>query len=232
MLRYEQIQNKNFVTRFLHSFRYKELQRFTKQEFGGKSVRVLDLGCGPGGAFPALREVIDVSEYVGVDVMADFIQVANDRHQDERATFKLADITEDNFDFSGFDLIIALETFEHIVEGKLVRVIERIAKSDAHRVACSVPVEIGPAVAIKNYGSRLMGYNRRSGSFIETLFAATYQLNRVPTHDNGHTGFNWYWLEQTLRHNLEIIESRSLPYAWVPKPFAPTVLFKCKRKDN
>lgn len=187
-------------------------------------MRVLDIGCGPGGAFATLSG-FDI-EYHGVDIREDFIEVAKERY--EGANFTVTDVTEDGFDFTKYDVIIALETFEHIPEGKLVRVIERMAASAPEFVLVSVPIEIGPSVFIKNFGARMMGYNRVSGNFWQTLSAGTYQLNKVPTHDTAHLGFNWIWLEQTLRQNFTIERSQSLPYSWLPKFLAPSIMFKCK----
>ncbi|HUF57148.1 MAG TPA: hypothetical protein VMM55_11385 [Thermohalobaculum sp.] len=54
------------------------------------------------------------------------------------------------------------------------------------------------------------------------------RLNRLPPHGTFHLGFNWIWLQQTLRHNLRIIEARSLPHPLIPKWLAPTVMFICE----
>ena len=220
---YELKQNRNFITRFLHGRRYHHLQGFTREKFGA-DIKVLDIGCGPGGAYNALNENHNV-DYYGVDVREDFIAVANERYAD--AKFEVQDVTNPEFDFGGYDLIIALETFEHIPEGKLVRVVEKIAAAKPKYLLCSVPIEIGPSVAIKNFGAKLMGYDRSSGDFRQTINAAFWRLNSIPAHGTAHLGFNWFWLEQTLRHSLVIHESRSLPFSWIPKFVAPSVLFSC-----
>lgn len=223
-LLYEQKQSKNFVTRYLHSRRYSRLVSFAAANFG-KDIRVLDIGCGPGGAYNALRMNHNV-DYYGVDIREDFIDVARKRYPDAR--FEVQDVTHPDFDFSGYDLIIALETFEHVPESKLVRVIENIAKACPQYLLCSVPIEIGPSVAIKNFGARLMGYNRSSGNFVQTINAAMYRLNSVPKHETAHLGFNWYWLEQTLRHSFRIKSSAAMPSRFIPKTLAPSVMFTCE----
>lgn len=221
---YEEKQSRNFITRFLHSGRYKHLLEFTRDNFEGK-IKILDIGCGPGGAYKALANNFEI-EYYGVDIREDFIQVAQQRYGEDK--FAVDDVTRDDFDFDKYDFIISLETFEHIPEAKLVRVIERIAKSKPNFLFCSVPIETGPSVAIKNWGARLMGYNRNSGNFFQTLQAARYNLNALPPHGTDHLGFNWIWLEQTLRHNLKMVGSYSLPFRWLPKSFAPSIYFICK----
>lgn len=224
-LLYEKKLNRNALTRYLHSFRYRQLVDLVAQKFKDRPFTVLDIGCGPGGAFDAMSD--SQVRYRGVDIREDFIRAANLRYQSENCSFDVADVTEPGFDFSGFDMIIALETFEHVPEAKLVRVIERIADARPEFLLCSVPIETGPSVAIKNFGSRLMGYDRSSGDTFQTINAALSRLNKIPPHGVGHLGFNWIWLEQTLRHNMKIVESRSLPYRVIPKALSPSVMFKC-----
>lgn len=226
-LEYERKQNRNFITKYLHSFRYKELLKFANENFKNRTVRILDIGCGPGGAYEALRH-FDI-EYTGVDIREDFIKAAQERYDDENCNFLVADATEDSFDCDKYDVVIALETFEHIPESRLVRLVEKLGSSNLEFLLCSVPIELGPAVIIKNFGSALMGYKRGQGDFIQTLYAGTYQLNKLPPHNVEHLGFNWYWLEQTLRHNLKVMNSTALPYNFIPKWIAPTVMFKCKK---
>lgn len=225
-LPYEKKQNANVINRFLHSGRYRHLKRFVRTKFKNKeNIKILDIGCGPGGAYVALSEEFSI-EYFGVDIREDFIDVAKKRHGED--FFSIDDVTKEDFDFTNYNLIIALETFEHIPESKLVRVIERISDSKPDYLFCSVPIEIGPSVAIKNLGSRFLGYNRMSGNIRETLEAARYNLNALPPHGIAHLGFNWIWLEQTLRHNLKIEGSYSLPFRWLPKFLAPSIYFICK----
>ena len=228
-LTYQQKLNRNVITRFLHSRRYKSLHQFVAKKYDSQPVRILDIGCGPGGAFAQLNEPFNI-DYTGIDIRKDFIAAAKERHADGK--FSVADVTEPDFDLSGYDLIIALETFEHIPEGKLVRVIERIAEARPDYLICSVPIEIGPSVAIKNFGARAMGYNRSSGNIKQTFHAATYNLNRLPAHDIAHLGFNWIWLEQTLRHSFDILTSDALPHKLIPKAFAPSVIFTCRPRNT
>jgi hypothetical protein len=79
---------------------------------------------------------------------------------------------------------------------------------------------------VKYLGSKLMGYRRsRIYTWRHAFWAGLYDLNRVPTHSVHHVGFNWYWLEQTIRHNAKLRESRSMPFRWLPKWLAPSVMF-------
>jgi SAM-dependent methyltransferase len=224
---YDKKQDFNSITRYLHSFRHVHVGRLARDLHRelGRPVRVLDVGCATGRAFDSLNAACPV-EYTGIDVNSESIAKAQQRGA-ANATFKVMDASEPtNFSADEFDLVIALETLEHIPERLVVRIVENICQiAKPRRFVASVPVEIGPAIWIKYLGSKLMRYRRPHYSASEAFWAGLYQLNKVKTHEVFHVGFNWYWLEQTIRHNAKIIESRSLPWRWLPKWITPTVMF-------
>lgn len=132
---------------------------------------------------------------------------------------------------AGADVIFALETLEHIPEHDVVRLVEAIAVARPKLFICSVPVEIGPAVWLKNVGSYLTGYIRHKDyTWTETFWAGLYQLDRLPPHVITHKGFDWRWLAQTIRHNLSIIDTRRLPFGFLPASFAFTVFIIAEPK--
>lgn len=212
----------------MHRFRFRALTKLVEDVWRdtGRTVLVLDIGCGPGTAAQAL-EGLDV-DYLGLDTHAPFLDLARQRNQRPEVRFEAQDVTDPPFAFTGYDIICALETLEPIGESRVVRLVERIAHARHTHLLVSVPVEIGPSVTIKNFGARLFGYDRRSGTARQTLLAATYRLNSLPPHGLYHLGFNWIWLEQTLRHNFRIEETCSLPFRWLPTWLAPTVMMRCR----
>jgi hypothetical protein len=122
------------------------------------------------------------------------------------------------------DMVVALESLEHIPEHDVVRLIERIAQMRPMYFICSVPVEIGPAIWLKNLGSLLSGYMRhREYTWAETFWAGLYRLDRLPPHGIRHKGFDWRWLVQTVRHNFRIEEVRRFPVAVLPAALSSTL---------
>jgi SAM-dependent methyltransferase len=226
---YEEAQEFNRITRFLHSRRYSALLELIgplRAEFSDRRIRALEIGCGPGTAVGHLLGSFDI-DYRGIDINPEFIAAAQHYHGHRpHCVFIEADATDPrHYEPEGADIVFALETLEHIPERHVVRIVENVCRIVLPRLfVVTVPVEVGPAVWIKNAGSALMGYDRKSGGFRETFWAGLYRLDRVPAHDTSHLGFDWRWLAQTIRHNAPIREIRSLPFALLPKSLAPSVL--------
>ncbi|MDJ0825505.1 MAG: class I SAM-dependent methyltransferase [Rhodobacter sp.] len=198
----------------------------------GPRLRVFDIGCGTCKAFDVLGQLRDDIDYVGVDRNQEYCTLAQERYGG-RGNFEVhcASVADTLNLIDRFDLIIGLETFEHIPEPTVVRVIEAIGRSDFGRLYVTVPNEVGPAVAIKNLGSMLMGYTRhKQYTWAETFFAATYELDRLPPHHISHKGFDWRWLAQTLRGNVRIVRKFTSPSQIVPRAVSPSIGFLCEKR--
>jgi SAM-dependent methyltransferase len=225
---YEQLQNQNWLTRFLHSGRYAELLATVgrmERELG-RPVRVLDIGCGPGATAKTLLDHYD-ADYTGIDNDPVFIAAAEAKTGSRaNCRFLTADAADPGHYRAGSaDLVCALETFEHIPANSVVQIVENVCRIVKPRVfLVTVPVEVGPAVWIKNWGSLLMGYDRKSGNLRETFWAGLYRLQRVPPHDVSHQGFDWRWLAYTMHSNSPLQELRSMPFRFIPRSLAPTML--------
>jgi len=225
---YEANQNFNALTTFLHSTRYQVLNEKMSElskEITNRPVKVMDIGCGPGTAVGTLVDGFNV-DYVGIDYDQTFIAAAQKKYgHKENCNFVLADAADRNLYQPGSaDIVIALESFEHIPANRVVDIVEHICTIVKPRVfLVTVPVEVGPVLWIKNWGSTLMGYDRQSGNLRETFWAGLYQLDKVPPHTVSHQGFDWRWLAQTMRVNSPLTETRSMPFSFLPKWCAPNV---------
>lgn len=215
---YERNQAHNAVTSWLHSLRYKRAIE-TVLEVGRtltRPVRVLDIGCGYGKLFDVLDPLLPI-EYTGIEIDRDFATIARERHSNDNFTLVQESALTALGRCQPADVVTALETFEHIPEGDVVRLIEQIAAMRPAKLFASVPVEIGPAIWLKNVGSLVCGYVRhREYTWTETLWAGLYQLDRLPPHGTLHKGFDWRWLAQTIRQNMRIIQLVKSPCRWLP----------------
>ena len=124
------------------------------------------------------------------------------------------------------DIFTGLESFEHIPEYIVPTLLKSISAKTPKIFACSVPVEVGPAIWIKNIGSKLMGYSRyKEYTWSETFWAGLYQLDRVAPHGIGHKGFDWRWLKHNIRQSMKITSISKSPFSFIPAAFTPSICF-------
>jgi len=234
---YEKAQSFNALMGWVHSRRYQGIRRVFAElarEIPDRPLRVLEVGCAHAKLFGELNPSFNL-DYTGIELREDFVTVARERYAD-KANCRIVQgsasepgiLTRQPFQGTAPgtapDIVVALETLEHIPERDAVRVIEGIAALRPRLFVCSVPVEIGPAIWMKNLSSLAMGYMRhREYTWAETFWAGLYQLDRLPPHGVEHKGFDWRWLAQTVRHNMRIIELRRYPLPFLPAGLSTSV---------
>lgn len=228
---YEARLNHSRLTRFLHGVRYKNLLGVVAALSGfrgGKPIRILDIGCGSAPAFGLLDPLFAI-DYVGVEMRQKHCAVARDRFGDRPNFRAVRNIIGNCLTLiDDCDLVIALETLEHIPEDEVAVLIEHIGRAEIDGFYCTVPNEVGPAIAIKNLGSALIGYRRhREYSWRDTFHSATYRLDKVAPHGTGHKGFDWRALQRVIAAHLDIQAVHRSPYGWVPRAVSPSIGFYC-----
>ncbi len=233
---YERNQSFNALLAWLHSFRYRHLIAAVgalSRDRGAAVLRVVDIGCAHGRAFAVLNERFPI-EYTGIEVEDSFVDTARARYQAHSNFSIVHDVAENQLDkFEAVDVVLALETLEHVPEHTVVRLVEQIARMQPRLFVCSVPVEIGPAIWIKNLGSLLTGYVRhREYTWRETFWAGLGKLDRLPSHGIYHKGFDWRWLAQTIRHNMRITETRTFPFRFLPVWLSNSVFFLAEPRSR
>jgi len=233
---YEKDQRFNWLVFWLHSFRYRAalsvLAPIARHK-AGRKLRVVEIGCAHARLYSVLDGSFDI-DYTGIEIDPLFVQTARFRHGGkpnfmlihESATTALSRIENP-------DVIFALETLEHIPEPEVVRIVETIAALRPQLFVCSVPIEIGPAVWLKNIGSFLTGYMRhREYSWRETFWAGLYRLDKLPPHTITHKGFDWRWLAQVIRRHMRVVEIRKFPLGFLPAAFAFTAFLVAEPRDK
>ena len=233
---YDKLQNFNFITRLLHRTRFRNLEKLIIRasiEKKGK-LNIVDVGCGHAAAYKNIKQQGIDFDYVGVELRRDFFDIANDRFSQFENFNIICDSIENQFEkFIDADVIIGLESFEHIPSWLVVRTIEAISKSSFMYLYLTVPNEVGPAILVKNVGSAIMGYERHlEYEWRETFFSSIYELDKVKRHNLGHKGFDWRWLAQTLRLHSTIVKKTSSPANFIPKFISPSIGFICVKCDN
>jgi len=226
---YERNQNFNLIVRELHKVRYRHLISAVRNEFKDQSFKVLDIGCAHATAFKVLNAEFSIT-YHGIDHNKSYIEFAQQRYSGApNFSVAVSDANSTDIDFSKFDLIIALETLEHIPLVDCFRLLGRIGQSPPRLFLCSVPNEVGPILWIKNIGSFMLGYMRhKEYSWSETWNAGLFRLERITKHGTDHKGFDWRWLAHTIRQHFQVVEINSSPFSWLPKTLSFSIFWKCK----
>ena len=228
---YEEILNTNLITRYLHSYRYSWILSIFKKlsrELNNKQITVVDIGCGTCKLFKVLNENSVSINYIGIEPRGDFVKTSIERYN-SMSNFQIikgfAEEIIPNIN-QKIDIITGLESFEHIPEYIVPSLLRSISAKSPKIFACSVPVEVGPAIWIKNIGSKLMGYKRyKEYTWKETFWAGLYQLDKVPPHDTGHKGFDWRWLKHNIRQSMKITSVSKSPFSFIPAAFTPSICF-------
>jgi SAM-dependent methyltransferase len=233
---YERNQRFNPLVSYHHSRRYSNILALFEsvaRKTEGKPLDIVEIGCGYAKLFSVLNEQLAI-DYTGIEIGAEAVETARSRYAHKSNFRMIHDSAADALPrLQRADIIVALETLEHIPEHDVVRIIEAVAAKRPRLFVCSVPVEIGPAVWLKNVSSLVMGYTRhREYLWRETFWAGLYQLDKMPPHSTGHKGFDWRWLAQTIRHNMKITEIRTLPVPMLPAAVALSVLLVAEPRES
>jgi len=232
---YEKDQSYNFITKLLHRTRYRNLEKLLLKlsNENKNTVRIVDVGAGPAEVFNIASKLGVHFEYLGIELRQDFCDLASERYSRFNNFEIICDSIENQFDkFDGADIVVGLESFEHIPESVVVKTVEAISKARFKYLYITVPNEVGPAILIKNVGSFLMGYKRyKEYQWRETFAASIYELDKVTRHGTKHIGFDWRWLAQTLRQNVKIVHTKTSPLQIIPKFVSPSIGFVCVHDD-
>ena len=90
------------------------------------------------------------------------------------------------------DIIVAFDLLEHIEIENRNYLIKSISNLNFKKLFINLPNEFGPAILIKNIGSKLIGYKRdHEYSFADTLNATFYRFNKLSPHIDCHKGLDW-----------------------------------------
>ena len=229
----------NRITSFLHGFRFKKTLHYLKKlqkEIPDRPLIFMDIGCGKGELYEVIKGEFPDIRYIGIEIQDKHALVGIERYQDNpNVTILNNDATKPGLlEAHQPDIVVALETLEHIPTNVVQRLIEAVANIPSLRIfLASVPIEVGPSLWVKNIGSALMGYHRhKEYTWRETLLAGLCQLDKIPRHDCRHKGYDWRWTAQTLRINMTMIRRHTSPFDWIPIWLSPSIMFVAKPDEK
>lgn len=206
-----------------HLQRFKWLSRNVSSIFpDGVSISVLEVGCYDGKTFDFLP--VDVHRYVGFDAgWGDGLDLARRRFA-ERDDYKFVQSVDasDIANTSGrFDLIICMETFEHIAPSKVGSYISAFAAKLEGLLLVTVPNEKGLPLLFKTVGAKILGKSRDSYGVLEFANALLGRMELVPRSD--HKGFDYATLADSLRASFKYVLVEGVSPAQLPPQLSLTV---------
>lgn len=215
------------VVAWSHASRFDLARRLVAARAGG---RLLDYGCGDG-TFVAMVHA-DFAETLGADV---------DRGQLRECAVRLGhlpgvrfamtrDVEADAGAGRRWDVVTCMEVLEHCVEDERRRVLDQLTRLAAPGglVVISVPIEIGPSLAGKQF-FRALAARRGHGDYehrerytpvemIRSVFGAAVPRVRVERDGPegrytyyGHKGFDFRDLERELAERMTIVRRLFTP---------------------
>lgn len=227
---YENFKNYNFITRYFHNNKYKFINDCIKKNFEQKKFSVLDIGSGLSEFYRKFNDKYNFN-YFGIEPNKNFFKICIENLSSQPNYKIVCEDVENLLDsLEDSDLILCLDVLEHLNIGLRDKLINKISKMNFKKLIITVPNEFGPAILIKNFGSRLIKYKRDfEYSFIETLKSSFYMFNRLPPHTKYHKNFYWNHLYYTLYTYFDVTIKTSLNN-FLPKSFSPTICFICQKR--
>lgn len=204
------VDNPNPLARFSHRARMRKSRRLVMPFLTG-SATLLDYGCGQGRFLHELANDIKVTE-PRVELLG-YDPYQSAQFDGYRVVSEVAQIGPESV-----DILTILEVCEHLTERETDEFIEfalRVMSRNA-RLLVTVPIEIGPAVLLKE-PSRCILHRRRpevtASEFLRAAFVGT-PARRAENVKNSHRGYDWRATHRRFQEFFECdhIEFSPLPY--------------------
>jgi SAM-dependent methyltransferase len=242
----KQLFSRNRILQWSHRSRFEMARRMVEPYAGG---RLLDYGCGDGTFLAMVHDLFPRA--TGAEIARTRVEECRTRlHSFPAIDFTLTtDLARPEHDHR-YDVVLCTEVLEHCLDSAVDAALDDFSRtvSPTGTVIISVPVEIGPALALKQLvrsiaaWQRLGDYEHREKySFAEFRMMLTanertqierpvYSSSIAPDVDlkhHGHKGFNWRILESKIRRRFAIRKIYFSPLDGAGRWFASQIWFVC-----
>ncbi len=176
---------KNRIIRWSHESRFRTALGLVDPR---PDERILDIGAGDGHLLRLCREACPSAHYAALEPYKAPTELAAG---DPIRWFKTPDGLAE---VGPFDKIACFEVLEHLSEGSIESILGMVHTHLAAtgRFLVSVPIEIGPPVAVKHLVNFLAGKRRLNVSLPNIVWSVLGLTDRIPRDGDliGHMGFN------------------------------------------
>lgn len=182
----------NPIARYAHRHRLKRVVSLIAGTTGIR--RLLDYGCGSGAFVSRIQGMNGISAVGYEPFMTERVPGAAHIHTD----FSTVEAE------GPFDVITLFETIEHLTEAELKDFLQRADRllGDRGKILLSAPIEIGPAVLVKELNRCLLHRRRPENNALELFLASLFGIvpERPPDVRRTHKGFDF-------RHAIRYLEA-------------------------
>lgn len=225
-LNFDDIYNsKSFLIKF---YAYLPFVHTLKEINFSEQSLFLDLGCAEGPFLPTLN--CYTKRTVALDIDYESIKISkkivrNQKHQLSKVDLLHSDGLYLPFKDETFDIIICLEVLEHVKNTKkAVNEIHRVLNKNGVLV-CSLPIEIGLSLLIRNLLGKFLKFSRPFYSRKEMFRSAILKKPCARTEFMDHKNFDWRIVKKEIKKTFKKTKVRFTPINFL-KNCNPIVIIK------
>jgi 2-polyprenyl-3-methyl-5-hydroxy-6-metoxy-1,4-benzoquinol methylase len=225
---HQTVDRRNPIARFTHQTRMRKSKRLVTRHLTA-SATVLDYGCGQGRFLHELAIDIRNRQPEAQVSLLGYDPFTTTKFEGYRV---VSDVNE--FDAESVDVLTSLEVCEHLTDAELQEFINLAVKvlTPKGRLLVSVPIEIGPAVLVKEISRCILHHRHLEMPVPELLKAAIFGIpaQRAKDRKSSHRGFDWRNIRRILAETFpcEHIEFSPLP---MPTWYGQSQVFMVFRKS-
>ena len=198
-----------------------------KAEFNNNS-QILDIGCSDGPFLPSLNYY--AKKIIAIDISEELVKKS--KKLTDIMLFKSKKInllTSDGlalpFKDECFNLVFCLEVLEHVKNpGNVIEEIYRVLKKNGVLI-CTIPVEIGPSLLIREIIAKITKFNRPRYSKKELIRNALFKKPGFRTSEMSHKNFDWRLIKKEMKLVFKKVKIDFIPIR-ILKDLNPLVLIK------
>ena len=238
----KQIGSRSRIIAWSHRRRFRMARRMAAP-YAGRAL--LDYGCGDGTFLGGVSSWFPNA--IGADAAVDQIDECRARFASftQIGFITMRELAASNYD-RRFGLICCMEVLEHCLDADVDRLLcdlRRLLAADG-AIIISVPIEVGPALIVKELIRAIAGWRRFGdyqyrdsyhwGELVRMACAGSATTITRPAHPFGdgsaysHKGFNWRRLKSRIARHFVIREVRFSPFDGFAGFLSSQVWFRCE----
>lgn len=218
---------------FIRYYAYLPFIYSLKKAKFNKSSQVLDIGCSDGPFLPSLNYY--AKKITAIDISEDLVKKSKKLtdtmlYKSKKISLLTSDGLALPFKDECFNLVFCLEVLEHVKNpSTVIEEIYRVLKKNGVFI-CTIPVEIGPSLLIREIIGKITKFNRPHYTRKELIRNAMFRKPGFRSSDMSHKNFDWRLIKKEVQLVFEKVNIEFIPIK-ILKDFNPLVLIKSVKES-